>query len=564
MAKHEQYQRERLTVHFVHRFVDNELLSAGAEPHQIFVTAVSLTAAFGFTLSVVLSLRYALRMNEMAEAVRAWAVLGDRQLLVLLTMTITGLFSVLAWDALLPDRKDALILGSLPVRANVVLRAKMFAAMLYFAVLQFALQFFALSFAMVSNPGIGFTGMMREVLTQAAMLGSVGLCVFCGAAAVQGTLALLLPYRWFLPVSSFAQLLWLLGSLSVTFLTPPVEIAAKGLTPWSAYLPVAWFTDLWQALSGNALRAGHLPGIWSAWLTAAVFAIAAGSLSLGFPTILRRVVQGQSAPRQGPGWLLRAGQAMLWKWVLRHPAERAIFGFSGRTLLRHRNTRLMLSVYGGLALCWTLVGLMHALQPGGTRGNVQNALLLSIPLDFSFLLLVGMRVMFAMPVELQSNWMFRLYDRNSAEHYWSAVRKLMWLSGCLPLALLLAPGYLFLLGPGITIRHTILVLLAGWLIVEILLKEFHKVPFACSWMPGKANLKVTLGAWVFLFTSLSWLLGNLEAAAVRRNSSTAWVAVFLCAWIGWRIWQRRGPVRPGLVWEETPHTGLQLLQLGDR
>jgi hypothetical protein len=558
MTNAEQFQQQRLTVHFVHRFVDNELLAAGGDPRQIFVNAFSLSAACGLTLALLLALRYIFRINELVLPLRELAVAGDRQLLILLTATLTGLFTVLAWDSLLPDRKDANVLGPLPVAPRVVLRAKLLAALLYFAILQAAFQFLLLAFPLVSHTG-PTAGLPRSVALQCAVLWAVALFVFFGAMAVQGVLALLLPYRHFLTASAFAQLFWLLASLSVTFFIPPVELAARA-GAWPRWIPTSWFLDAWQIASGRPPVYGGTTPALPFLLTAAVTALALLAFGAGFGLVLRRVVEGGSVRRQGPARLTRAASGLIRRFLLREPREEACFFFAARTLLRHRNTRLMLTIYGGLALCWTLLTLSEALRPGRSLLSQPSALLLSIPLDFSFLLLLGMRVMFALPAELPANWIFRVLDRDGEEFYLRGARKLLFLAGCLPLALLLAPGYLFLWGPGIALRHTLLVLLAGWLMTEMMMKDFRKVPFACSWAPGKANLKVTLGAWVLLFTSLSWMAGALEAAAVRSATGTLTMAAALLLPIGWLAARRRRAHAPGLLWEES-QPGLELLQL---
>ncbi len=173
---------------------------------------------------MLFALRYFYRINELAEPLRQLALADDRQLLILLTATLTGLFTVLAWETLLPDRKDAFVLGSLPVEPGVILRAKLSAALLYFAVLQGVFQLFLLAFPAVAGAADWLT-LLRGMAIQSYILWNAGVSVFFGAMALQGCLSLLLPYRWFLRVSSVAQFCWLLAALSVTFFVPPVELA---------------------------------------------------------------------------------------------------------------------------------------------------------------------------------------------------------------------------------------------------------------------------------------------------------------------------------------------------
>ena len=61
-------------------------------------------------------------------------------------------------------------------------------------------------------------------------------------------------------------------------------------------------------------------------------------------TALRRVVEGESPDRRGPGLIRRGVSLLLEKTILQTPRERAVFLFTARTLLRHRSTRLMIAV----------------------------------------------------------------------------------------------------------------------------------------------------------------------------------------------------------------------------
>jgi hypothetical protein len=252
---------------------------------------------------------------------------------------------------------------------------------------------------------------------------------------------------------------------------------------------------------------------------------------------------------------------LLGRTLLRDPREAAVFLFCWRTILRHRNSRLMLALFGGMALCWTLFSLAEAMRHGPSNASRPSALLLSIPLDFSFLLLLGMRVMFGIPVELPASWAFRIAPLEWGQPAFRASRKMLFLSGCLPLVALLAPGYLALWGPGVAVRHSMLVLLAGWLIADIMSTSFRRMPFASAWLPGRANLKVTLGAWVLLFTSLSWMVGALEAAAVRTLAGTFLLASMFCGACAWRAWRRRQEPARAICWEDLSHPVLQLLHL---
>ena len=62
------------------------------------------------------------------------------QWLVSTMMLVAGLIAVVSWDAIFPDRRDVMVLGPLPVRAGMILTAKVAAcaAVVGLALLSFA------------------------------------------------------------------------------------------------------------------------------------------------------------------------------------------------------------------------------------------------------------------------------------------------------------------------------------------------------------------------------------------------------------------------------------------
>jgi hypothetical protein len=75
------------------------------------------------------------------------------------------------------------------------------------------------------------------------------------------------------------------------------------------------------------------------------------------------------------------------------------------------------------------------------------------------------------------------------------VRKALFALVVVPI--LVAWGALFLaIWPtGPAVRHMVLLAVTGFLMVELSLSGFRKIPFTCSYLPGKANLHVKL-AWI--------------------------------------------------------------------
>ena len=55
---------------------------------------------------------------------RVGAIWSAERFLISLTMFAVGVFALVNWDAVLPDRRDVLTLGPLPIRPRALLAAK--------------------------------------------------------------------------------------------------------------------------------------------------------------------------------------------------------------------------------------------------------------------------------------------------------------------------------------------------------------------------------------------------------------------------------------------------------
>lgn len=97
---------------FLTRILDLELLSSRGEIQRLLAQFAAGLAAFSFVSTLILIPRY-LFSTLPWEHLRSLTLL-DQDFFIATTMAIAGLFTVLAWNAILPDRRDCLILGLLP------------------------------------------------------------------------------------------------------------------------------------------------------------------------------------------------------------------------------------------------------------------------------------------------------------------------------------------------------------------------------------------------------------------------------------------------------------------
>jgi hypothetical protein len=368
--------------------------------------------------------------------------------------------------------------------------------------------------------------------------------VICALLAVQGLSAMLLSRRAFLLLSSWIQLGAFFAILGSYFLMPPasgdVMSASMGA---SAYFPSCWFYALWTAMSRTASPALSSLAQRSIWALAVVSVVGVSAALIAFPRVFRRTVEQpdiMTAERAGPACgLLR----FLMRLVFAKPLDRAVVLFTARTLFRSRQHRLLLAMWSGIGLAISLVyvkdliygysgGLMDSLGvDAGASSHWEQA---NIPfligtLILLFLAIVGARTTFVLPIELRGNWVFRTTAVYSPAAYFSAVRKALLVLGAVPvwtISLVLLAVW----PPMQALEHLALLILTGVLLVEISLYRFRKIPFTCSYVPGKSKLHVRFGVYAVALLFVADRGAAFEYWALWHNLGfLALLAALFCA-----------------------------------
>jgi hypothetical protein len=107
-------------------------------------------------------------------------------------------------------------------------------------------------------------------------------------------------------------------------------------------------------------------------------------------------------------------------------------------------------------------------------------------------IIVGMRKVFALPVSLNANWVLRTTQIFPMRCYVAGTRFSLLLIAALPS---------WLLSALLTVRfrplsqvavHLAVLALLGITLVDLSLVGFYKVPFTCSYLPGKTNFPADL------------------------------------------------------------------------
>jgi hypothetical protein len=571
-AGRERRQFRALVRLFGYRFFDTDILSVRGDLTALLSQFAALLAALSLVLALATAPKYAGLYQHLTAKQLRYAAWGDQEFLISTSMAIIAVFTLLLWDALFPDRRDCMILGAMPVRVPVVFGAKL------------ASVGAAVGLAIVAVNS--FTGLLCPFLIVPGSSGAIAaarnfgafwlvillasLFVFLLLLGVQGVTLQLLPHGLYMRWSSLIQTAAFFAVLTLYFLTPPLAtphaLAAPENRLWYALVPSYWFFGLFQVLTGSASAALAALARRALAGAATVTLVAAGTYILAYARQLRRTVEqsGIAPSRRGI-----APWGAIATIIARRRPERAILVFIGRTLARSRQHRLLLSIYGGMGMAYVFSQMAYVLYRSkatdfGALGRVQTEL--GIPLILLFFLTAGLRVSFSIPIEVRANWLFRLTDPFAHGAYLNATRKTLLLLALAPVVAIAAPLYLAVWPRPQALCHVAFLAAFGILIIELALTGFAKVPFTCSYLPGKANLKIMFGVYWGLLIIVSEVVTDIELRALRHPVTYAWLmGITLLAWVAAALRGRGERARiPALSFEEQPEPAVLELGLAAR
>ncbi len=131
---------------------------------------------------------------------------------------------------------------------------------------------------------------------------------------------------------------------------------------------------------------------------------------------------------------------------------------------------------------------------------------------------IGTRVAFAMPTDLRANWIFRRTNARSVADGLKATRRSLFALAVVPVGTIWAAVLLWLLPWRPAVGHIFVLGFVGTILVEVCLHNFHKIPFTCSYLPGKANVYYLLFAYALLSVALLDRAAVLERNALQEGS----------------------------------------------
>lgn len=436
-----------------------------------------------------------------AHALVSLAMRAEQSLLAG-TMLIAGLIAVVTWDNIFPDRRDSMVLGPLPVRTGTILAAKLAAAGWLLMIGVLALNFgMGLAGPFVTGSLFGFARVSAAFWFTAV---SAAAFVYGSVLTLQGMMAALLPQRLFLRLSALLQLAAFALFLSIwlfqpTFLSPAALSWAQQhgiLARWPAF----WFFALFGRLSG-AFPFAPAALAWRACAAlAAVVAGAAASLLICYRRTMKKNVEEPD--------LVPVRNARRWPLPVGNSLQTAVVQFSIRSLARSRQHRVVYAFFLAIAFAIAVSTLrqlvvLHHLQPVTVSFLMGTLLMLCLAV-------FGLRSTFSLPVSVKANWVLQITQLRPAQEYIAATRRAMLAMAAVPLWLTAAALALCYWPWSLVEEHMLVLAAVASIVTEISLIGVSKIPFACSYLPGRSNVQYVFWALVGVFAPLMMTLARAE------------------------------------------------------
>ena len=563
-----------LTRLFLQRFIENDLISPDADRVQVLSQAGAALLTGGLFISLLLSLPYLSTPYPMPGRTAA-NMIRVQFLYTSWSITVMALVAVSLWDALALDSRDTEILGPLPLKRGVIVRAKVSALVMFAAGFAAALNVLPAMIHPVAalsrlRPGIldvatliaahiasttaaaafGFVAVLglRELLH--AVLGPAGfrrmsLVVRAGLVVALVTTLLLIP-----AMSFKIATLWLLGTID-TNLLPPM-----------------WFVGLHDMMSGHIwaqLPHPELPPSVAESERAFEFmyqsrrpllhqlGLAGGGTCLvvligsaaAYVWNNRRLPQPPFSRAAERGPLGAIFDAIAQRLVGRQPLIRAGFLFTMRVLARSVQNRLSIGVPLAVAIAVATV----SLQVAGIRTSLDFSsaptALLAVQLLFVTALVSGFRHSVRVPADLRARWLFHLIRPANHSAYMAGVKRAAVIRLVIPVLLALLPLHVLALGREMAILHFTFGLLSALVLGEALLLEYRRLPFASSYVPTEA-VTTYGGIYAFFVLIAVYTVAWLEHLALSTTRATVVLFVVTAAILavlrGIDVWQRRNQI----------------------
>jgi hypothetical protein len=544
---------------FFGRFFESDVMPAVPQV-QLVIWSLAGLGAPGFMLALELGRGYIHAWNA-SRASLFDSIMRDQLLYVTYSMMALGFIALMIWEGVFPDRRDVRILGVLPLPTRTHVAGRLAALGAFAALFSVGINLpSAAAYGLVLFVYEAAAGPLRIIAAHLIATALAGLFAFFLVILAQGVLLNMfgrtMARRLALVLQSVFVVVVLQALIFVPFIGSVVGAAFRSDQPSiAALLPPAWFLALYDVLAGTRRSLHGTVALAAVGATFAVVVIGTVLIASSYRRLVRLALETPDGGGDGRTSLFRLfgrfSRALA--VVLRTgPVQRAVAGFTLRSLGRSRTHLMLLATYVGVAAA-LVVSTFIRLLASERAFETPTVALLSMPLVFYFFTLVGMRALFGIPIAIKANWVFRLHAPEDRRHAAVAGARLALLLAIVaPIAV--AAGFLGIslwgIGPGAI--HFGVTAALGMLLVDVLLVGLRKIPFACTYYPGRSRAPTLWPFFVMAFVVYAYVLADAEHAAMTSRFVLGVLLVSIAVAIAGLAHLRRTSLQrpPRLVYEE--------------
>jgi hypothetical protein len=455
-------------------------------------------------------------------------------------MVTVGLIAVFAWDALSFDRRDALVLGPLPVPGTTIIAAKLAALVAFLLAAAAAVNVTTgVPYALVTSDRLGFAGLARQLTSHLTATMLAAIFVFAAIVTIRGTVALLFGARVAARLGSVLQFLFVSALLCFVLGASGMLRATR---PWwpqdgaAGWIPPTWFLGLFEHLRGSPRP--EFTSLAARALVATLIAIV-GSVIVSVAGF-RRQLQLALAPGAFVGaWGTARVSRTLARWLAGGNATAsATTDFILMTLVRNRAQQAPIAMNAAVGVAIVVAALFRNTDQLASLMRPRTAVLW-MPLVLAYWTIIGLRASFFVPSELAASWSFRANAPEHAPTYWSAVRASM-TALVVPPILLIAMLLVPLVGWPVALWHALITLSLVILLVDVVALTIDHIPFTRPYPPGHAKLRSRWPIYLLGMFAFAYYPVRLELALLGNPTwLLAMVGCIASAIVGLEIVGRR-------------------------
>ena len=511
---------------FLLRFFESEITSGTDDLKQFFFWLLAALAIPGLFIPWMMAFEWQLlALIDGSEAVRI-ASRAEKTFYLGFSTIASGVLTIIAWSSLLPDRRDTLILGALPVKPRTIVTAKLLALGGYVGLAALGMHGAGAVFwgsILGDSVSLGFS--LRGIAAHLIASSAASIWVCLAVASTQGLALVVLGPRLFRRASTLLQvvlvglIVFCLASLP-TLNTAIVDTLAGGpkAQPWILSMPPVWFLGLYESVLGTSDPA------LLALARDAVVAIGTVVLAtvVTYPLAYRRLMVAVVETGGEPGnALARVLQAALVGAAGRHPAARATAAFFTATIARVERQRFVLAIALGLAVAWGLPGLRST-----PSSREPLASLLALPMAAMMFLTAGLRVTASLPADVRAAWLFDVHPL-SRKHARQALERTMFVLGVFPAVAVSSPVYWYLWGGAVALIHALVTIALGIALIELLIWHCDGMPCGQQWTPARMDFGRRWPLYAAVFLLVVAVIPRLELVMFRHDTAAVLVVIGL-------------------------------------